>query len=87
MKPTHSPTKNPTLSPSNYPTKAPTQSPSDTTATYVPGGLTVPCEQLKLSTGMACKPLTEKTSWLSLLMAPFLHIKCIERPMELEWYV
>ena len=57
--PIFSPTKKPTTSPSNNPTKVPTRPPSDNVATYVPGDLTVPCEKLMLSTGMACKRLTE----------------------------
>jgi len=62
--PTRTPMANPTTtsSPTKFPMGSPTKGPTDVAATYVPGDLTVPCEGLTLSTGLACRMLTMRGS-------------------------
>eukprot|EP01083_Nonionella_stella_P049996 133114_1 len=85
-------TTNPTGSPTNTPTRQPT---AGTLATYVPGDLTVPCESLILSTGMACKLLTERRQNVQLadgtVSSDKMHPKAdgagvIPHPTENGWY-
>jgi hypothetical protein len=45
-------------SPGGPPTSKPTYAPNSYGATFVPGDLSVPCEGLMLSKGMACRKLT-----------------------------